>query len=501
MVGTPTTTGRRPSALAERLPERARIVALALFVLGVQLVLALSVVSDRFAPALLLFVAAGAAAFVLRFPLATALVLLGLTDFIFPGGFFAVGVGPIDARGYQLALAGLLVLALVWPRRETWGGTAGVALAVFLAVVAASSALAILAGRVGVSDVVGWGRPFSLLTVFYVVVRLFPEPRERRLLLTGAAVLAAATGVVAALISVGAVAPGDLLQGNNVRTEESLGSSIQRVRLPGLSAAYVLFWYVALRVLAAHGRSRVAWIAVFAGIAINIAVSFNRNMWTGLVLGLVLMMVVAGPAVRARLGGALGLVVAAALAIALLGLSTAQESQVLGPVIERGSSILDPGEVSQEGSFQDRAYETDVALEAIGQNLLLGIGPGAEFGLYVDQRVGPGSFQRLPQVFLHNQYLYLLLIGGIPALIAFVVFLGSAVRLALVRRPHDPAIAACGVGIALLMISSVVAIYFSTSDTTTMLALLAGVIVADAEGPAADGLESGVGVDQRDSSP
>lgn len=499
MVGTPTTTGRRPSPLVDRLSERARIVALALFLLGIELVLALSLVSDRFAPALLLFAAAGAAAFVLRFPIATALVLLGLTDFVFHGGFFAFSLGPIDARAYQLALAGLLVLALVRPRRDTWGGTAGVALAVFLAVVGASGAIAILVGRVGVGDVVSWGRALSLLTVFYVVVRLFPEPHERRLLLTGAAALAAATGVVAALISVGAVAPGALLEGNNVRTEEGL-ESIQRVRLPGLSAAYVLFWYVAIQILAARGRARLAWAVVFAGIALNIAVSFNRNMWTGLVLGLVLMLIVAGPAVRARLGGALGLAVAAALAIALLGLST-QESQVLGPVIERGSSLLDPGEVSQEGSFRDRAYETEVALDTIGDNLVLGIGPGAEFGLYVDQRVGPGSFQRLPQVFLHNQYLYLLLVGGLPALIAFLVFLGSALRLAFMRRAHDPAIAACGVGIALLMISSIVAIYFTTSDTTTMLGLLVGVIVADAEGPAREGLDSGLGAGQRGQSP
>lgn len=491
MVGTPTTTGRRPSTLADRLPERARIVALAMFLLGVQFVLALSVVSDRFAPALLLFAAAGAAAFVLRFPVATALALLGLTDFLFHADYFAFSLGPIDLRPYQLALAGLLALAVVRPRRDSWGGTAGAALAVFLVVVAISGLVAVLADRATLGDVASWSRALSLLTIFYVVVRLFPQPRERRLLLTGAAVLAAVTGIVAALIALGAVAPGALLEGNNIRTEEGLGSSIQRVRLPGLSAAYVLFWYVVLRVLAARGLGRLAWVAVFAGIALNIAVSFNRNMWTGLVLGFVLMLVVAGPAVRARLGGALGVGLALVLAVALLGLST-QDSQVLGPVIERGSSVLDPGEVSQEGSFRDRADETDVALNTIEENLLLGIGPGAEFGLYVDQRVGPDSFQRIPQLFLHNQYLYLLLVGGVPALIAFLVFLGSALRSAFVRNVHDPAIATCGVGIALLMISSIVAIYFTTSDTTTMLGLLAGVIVADTEGQAMDDLDSGL---------
>jgi O-antigen ligase len=281
------------------------------------------------------------------------------------------------------------------------------------------------------------------------------------------------------------------MRGNNVLTEESLGSAVQRVRLPGLSAAYVLFWYVVLQVVQARGRHRLAWTMLLAGIAVNIAVSFNRNMWTGLILGLVLMVIVAGPVVRARLGGTLGLAAAAVLAIALFGVS-AQQSEVLGPVIERGSSILDPGAVSQTGSFRAREYETDIALDTIGQNLALGIGPGADFGLFVDARVGPDSFQRQPQLFLHNQYLYLLLVGGIPALIAFLVFLGTALRRAFWRPAHDPAIAACGVGIALLMFSSVAAIYFTTVDTTTMLGLIAGVIVADAEGPAMDELDSGL---------
>ena len=42
------------------------------------------------------------------------------------------------------------------------------------------------------------------------------------------------------------------------------------------------------------------------------------------------------------------------------------------------------------------------------------------------------------------------------------------------------------------MISSVVAIYFTVEDMTAVLGLLAGVLVADAEGRAADGEPSGL---------
>ena len=45
----------------------------------------------------------------------------------------------------------------------------------------------------------------------------------------------------------------------------------------------------------------------------------------------------------------------------------------------------------------------------------------------------------------------------------------------------------------MVMISSVVAIYFVVDDMTAMLGLLAGVIVADSEGPARDRRRSGLG--------
>jgi hypothetical protein len=84
------------------------------------------------------------------------------------------------------------------------------------------------------------------------------------------------------------------------------------------------------------------------------------------------------------------------------------------------------------------------------------------------------------------------LIAGIPGLLAFLVFLGVPMAQAIRRSPGDPAIAACGVGIALIMISAVVAIYFTAEDMTAVLGLLTGIIVADREGRAAAGEPSGL---------
>lgn len=492
MARTPTTTALTLPAAAERLPGPVRVGAFAIALLAIDAMLAASLVDARFSRLLLLFAAAGAAAFVFRLPAVTALALLAFTDFVFHPGYFSFAVGPVDARPHELALAGLLAVAVVRPERRTWGGTPGAALAVFLTLIALAGVLAVTSGRAPLTEVFNWGRPLGLLTVFYVVVRLFPSPEQRRTLLTGAAVLAAATGVVAVLVALGWGA-GEALQapGDQAVKEQQGISGVQRVRLPGLSAAYALFWYVAVRLSAARGMSRWTWIAVLGGIGLNIAVSFNRNMWFGLVVGLLLLLVVGGSFLRNRLATAVAVVVAGGLLLALLGPS-AQESRLLAPVVERGSTILAPTDVTGESSYQDRARETDVAWETAMDNPIVGIGPGADFGLFHDQWLGGNSFVRVPQLFLHNQYLYLLVIGGLPALVAFLVFIGGPVLRAFRREPRDPAIAACGAGLAMIMISSLVAIYFTVVDMTTVIGLLTGVIVADADVRGAEGLDSGL---------
>jgi O-antigen ligase len=221
-----------------------------------------------------------------------------------------------------------------------------------------------------------------------------------------------------------------------------------------------------------------------------ISISFNRNMWLGLIAGLILMMVIGGPFVRSRLGAAIAVSLGAIVLLASFGSAT--DSRVLEPVVQRGSTLFNPRKVQQSSSLTDRDREQRVAWPAAQRHLVTGIGPGVDFGVYNFDFVGPHSVKVEPQLFLHNQYLYLLLICGIPGLLAFLLFLGIPIARSFRRVPIDPAVTACGVGIAMIMISSIVAIYFSVEDMTTVLGLLAGVIVADFEGPAADGLESGL---------
>lgn len=492
MPSIPTITAPSSSATA-RTAEALRLAGFALAIAIFELLLAKAIVGPEISRFVFLFLGLFALAFVFRFPMATALLLFVLTDFVFHSTLFAREVGALSVRPHELALACLLLVALVRPRRQTWGGVPGGALAAFLGLVTLSAALAVWGGETSLSDAFNWARPFGLLTFFYVVVRLFPSARDRRLLLTAVAVLAAVAGLVAVAIALGADL-GSTLGGDAVSSQEGLGS-LERVRLAGLSAGYAIFWFAVVQIAAQQGHRRLLWLLLLAGIAAGIAVSFNRNMWLGLVFGAMLMAVLGGTMVRNRL--AVGAVVAVAgVTVLMVFGSSATNEAVVQPIVKRGSTLLSPSKTSKESSLQDRAEETEAAWATAEDNLVLGVGAGVPFGVYLRQPIGSGSLfygiATTPQLFIHNQYLYLVLIAGVPGLIAFLVFLGVPVLRAVRRTPRDPAIAACGVGLLLIMISSVVAIYLTTDDWTPLLALLAGAIVADSEGAAEAGEPSGL---------
>lgn len=491
MASTRTTTVPTWSAAAPRAPDAARIVAFLLAALLFEAAVARALAGSGSAKPLLLLAGIAGVAFVLRFPIATALVLFGLTDFIFYPTFFALEIGPLNVRPHELALLGLLFLAVVRPKRQTWGGAPGLALAAFLAMLALAGGLALLDGRAPLTDIFNWARPFALLTLFYVVVRLFPGPRERRLLLTGGAAIAATAGLVALIVALGA-GFGDTLAGGGetILKKEEGAAGLLRVRLAGLSMAYALFWFVVVRLLTAVQGKRFGWALALAGMTVAIAISFNRNMWLGLIAGLILMMVVGGPFVRNRLTAAIAVSIAGIALLASFGSAT--DSPILEPVVQRGSTLFNPRKVQQSNSLTNRSQETRVALPKAQRHALTGIGPGVDFGVYNFDFVGPHSVKVETQLFLHNQYLYLLLICGVPGLVAFLLFLSIPALRAFRRAPTDAAITACGVGIVMIMISAIVAIYFSVEDMTTVLGLLAGVIVADHEGRAADAADSGL---------
>lgn len=413
-------------------------------------------------------------AFAFTFPMTVAVGTLVLGASVFHGQWFEYSFGPLSANGAEVLLAALFVVALTRPRSRTWGGVAGTGLGVFLLLLGVATAVAVADGTVELLSSFAWGRVFLLFTYFYCVVRLFDDRESIARLLGWAAGIAAATGLVALYVSV-ASGPTSALQDpaeQFIREEEGLGI-IQRVRLPGLSLAYALFWYAIVRAIRTHGSRRLLWTAATGGMFVNIAVSFNRNMWVGLTVGLVLMLLLAGPQVRRRLVG--GLAAAAVLFLLILPSQLGSEEK-LTPLVKRGTSLTNPESLRAEASLQSRENETEVAWDVALDNPLIGIGPGVDFGVSFIEATGGGGWVRVPQLFLHNQYLYLMLIAGIPALAAFLAYLLASLRLAWAWRLRTPESAAWGVGLASIMLSAFVAIYFSAADMVFAISLLTGAI-------------------------
>jgi O-antigen ligase len=439
-----------------------------------ELVLAAGLVVPRLSILAKLAFVAALVGGVLRWPMVAAgAVLVGVASVVSPT-IFILSLGPLDLRGYELALGALLLAAVLVPRRRSWGGVPGGLLAAFLVSLTLASGLAILDGRTDLTTAYGWARNFGPLLLFYPIVRLFPGEAEVRRLLTVGAVLGGLTGLVALLI-VGGVRLDWLFAGASERfIDTDPGSSFPRVRLPGGPLAYGLLWFAVSRILATVGWSRVGWTLAAAGIVTSIGLSLNRNMWIGVAFGLVLLLVLGRG--QLRRGAVVAVVAGASVAavVLLIGLER-QRDTPLTPLVARGETLLDPRAVARSDSLQSRFSENERAWEAFAQRPLTGIGAGTSFGVFYNRQEN-GIYRRTEQLFLHNQYLYLLVIAGVPGLAAFVGFLiGVLARARLVVTEHA---VPCALGLAMIVLSAVVMISFANSNNAAVLALLAGALMA-----------------------
>jgi O-antigen ligase len=285
----------------------------------------------------------------------------------------------------------------------------------------------------------------------------------------------AAISVVMAIFSPVASLVASLSPSSNVVTDEGAGP-ISRVRLPGLALIYALF--VPALVLAAlgprAGRNRRALIALLLLLAI--VVSFNRNMWVGALLALVVTAVVSPNWVRRRLliRGAPavgGLSLVAIACVAVIG---------MGDLSARAASLLDIGQVTASSSVRDRAYENSFATVTLREHPWAGIGPGTSYGAVL--RTPTGGFAARP--FVHNQYLELGVFFGVPAVVLLLLAVGSPLSASVwtARKSRSPVPAALASATAAsmfaILVSSVVAIYINRPETLAPLAVLMGLGLA-----------------------
>lgn len=459
-----------------------RTAAAALAVLGAEALLAASIADARFG--LVLVVAAGAAglALVFRFPVAAIAGVVILTGSVFHEQFFGEGFGPGSLRPYEILLLALLVVALVRPRRASWGGAAGAGLALFLALGVISSLVAVSAGEVELNKAYEWLRPFFLLTLFFVVVRLCEDEAAAKRLMATSVAVAALSAVLAVLLAYGDNLD-DTFQdvGRQYISQQEGVQGVDRVRLPAVAIAYGLFFYALSALLRSRGLALAGWAVGLVALILHLALSLNRNMWVGVAAGAVLVLALWNPRARGRL--VVGLAVAAVAFTGLLSLGQAGGlTSILQPLAKRGSSVvagLDSG-----GSLRERERETRKAWATLGEHPVIGIGAGTSYGAFTATQTEAGGFVRTPRRFVHNQYLYLALMAGVPGLLCFLAFLFVVLRKAFAREHRRPDLVACGVGVTVFALSALVMLAFSSYNFLPVLALLCGCILVMSPGRA-----------------
>jgi O-antigen ligase len=470
------------SALAARSRIAPSTVAVVAFAIAVEVGLAVISAEPQYDRYVQLAIAAGVAAFALRLPLFTTTVLLVLVASIFHRNYFQTfGYGSVSLHLHEALVFLLFALAVVRPKRRTWGGPVGLALAAFLGAVLLAMLFSVSADRATLYNAIDWSRPFVMLLLFYVVVRLFPDREAAQRLLGAAAVVVVITGVAALILAAGSWLDSTLQDPANtqIRSESALSlGSLNRIRLPGIALTYTLFWYTLVQLIVRDSR-RLGWGIAFAACVVTEALTFNRNMWIGLLCTMILMALLLTPQVRHRLVVGLLVIATSIVVLAAVAPGLGSESRVQ-PLVKRGSTLFKPDKVSEESSVTEREQETHRAWANAQDHLGIGVGPGAPFGVFHLQNVSykGGTGLRVPQLYLHNQYLYLLVIGGLPVIGAFLLFIGLALRRAWRLAPRDPSLIALGCGLVAILISGVVEIYFTTDHWTTTIGLVTGAIVA-----------------------
>ena len=478
MASTTTATNTDLRRRRPALDQRVRGGVLLGGLLGLEALIGVGVGSSHYKYALLLVVGIAVCWLVWRFPLPGAIGMLFLAAGIIYPQYYVFHFAGHTVYGYQIVLLVLLARAAISPRASSWGGAAGGMLALFFCALILSTMLAVHSGSTSLNNALIWAESFGALAMFWVVVRLFPDRHSLGVLLTAGIVLGAISGVVGLVLALSGNLHSVFQDPSGSVLVTSQVGSLLRVRMPGLPLGFMLLWV--LLVWIARGRGpRWLWWVCLPWILVDILVSQNRNMWVVGTLSLVLVLMIAGPRVRGRLIGSLVLLCAAiaVLIAAPRGGSTAPSP--LKPIITRASTILNPQAVSQSGSATDRDYEDREGWATAKHHLGIGIGPGVFYGATIAD--GPpdmsGDTPVGPRLFLQNQYLYLLLITGIPGAAGFVLFLLISLRTAFIRgAPIESRM--LGIGVLALSLTAIVQLSFTDDSYVIALGLVAGAIAA-----------------------
>lgn len=427
-------------------------------------------------------------------PLAAVLLLLALLSSVFaydvlprphvPGG------PPLNIADYVLIVA---VAGTLWRRPwRTWPPavrrfSAGLALLMVLALV--PSIKLALGGHVGTRQAItGYKDLASLAAALVVALELSTKLWHK---LIGASIVFAAIVAVISILGAASGSVSSLLTHYDPSSALSVSADLgagTRIRLPGLFFVYAMTLPTLVMVLTVKDRWRLGRIVALCLMISAIALSLNRNMYFGLVVAVLVMILLGGPRLRHRF-----LIIAATLAITLaIIVQSAVIPAVANQVSKRAQSALS-SQVLASNSAQARADEFSHAFAAISANPWYGVGWYQNYGAYVY-----GSYRG----YVEDWYLHLATDMGIPVAVAFLLIpwlvLSYGVRrVRIAADPVDRAMIAAGIGsVVALLLSCLVGTYLQDPGTMAVFGIMCGFLLgagmrakpalgaADADGPA-----------------
>jgi O-antigen ligase len=284
--------------------------------------------------------------------------------------------------------------------------------------------------------VLGWAafdemRTVSYYLTFFIVTNLMRSRRQITTLLRGLLLLAVFVAI--AMLAQFVLGKSLVILAGRVETLGTRYSDITRMLPPGESVLLVAFLALTTilvldRPVMAHRARLIAWLLTGAAILLT----FNRNFWFSVVLGLVLLGVVLVGEDRRRYIQwivAIGIIFSMGAATLVVVVPETRVGRLATASANRFVTLINVSTYSEDRSLRDRLPEYEYTIPQIVSHPVLGIGMGASYRPY-DSRLDWLGHNH--QRYTHNAHLWLLMKSGLVGYLCMmwlsIVFLARALK-------------------------------------------------------------------------
>jgi putative inorganic carbon (HCO3(-)) transporter len=257
--------------------------------------------------------------------------------------------------------------------------------------------------------------------VFFAVTNLVRTRRQLMTVVAGMFVMA--TLVAAFMIAQQAVGtsvsiiPGVKGVGAATVLSQEFGD-VARVSLQGSAIVFVMLVPALILYVTPEYSKRHRWLSLIPVVLLPLAIAFtfDRNMWIGATLAMVVFILIARFEGRKLVFLIVAWIVIASLLVPLLSTYHPRVDSIMNALSLRAASLFAGDELVYDSSTQWRLRENSLAIPKIQERPILGLGPGSEWRK--PMREGRDALTH----YIHNAYLYLLLDLGIAGFLPFLCF-------------------------------------------------------------------------------